>query len=135
MPVEVGTILEGEVVGITNFGAFVLLPGGETGLVHISEISEEYVKDVNQFLKTSDRVSVKVISVDSKGKIGLSIKQTKPAQGRVPDKAQARRKAHGTFEDRLARFMKESEERLQSLRRNTDAKRGGRGGPSRRNDW
>ncbi|MCL6610466.1 MAG: S1 RNA-binding domain-containing protein [Peptococcaceae bacterium] len=135
MPVQVGSILEGVVSGITNFGAFVQLPGGETGLVHISEIAEEYVKDVNQFLKTNDRVSVKVISVDPKGKIGLSIKQTKPAQKLDQDKPQFRKRSHASFEDRLARFMKESEERLQSLRRNTDAKRGGRGGPSRRYDW
>lgn len=132
MPVEVGSILEGEVVGITNFGAFVQLPGGETGLVHISEIAEEYVRDVNQFLKTSDRVSVKVISVDPRGKIGLSIKQTRPVKKYAPERPPARRKPQPSFEDRLARFMKESEERLQSLRRNTDAKRGGRGGPSRR---
>ena len=133
MPVEVGRILEGVVSGITNFGAFVQLPGGETGLVHISEISEEYVRDVNQFLKTNDRVSVKVISVDPRGKIGLSIKQTKPSQVRTqaPERAPARRKTQGSFEDRLARFMKDSEERLQTLRRSTDAKRGGRGGPNR----
>ncbi|MFZ5650574.1 MAG: S1 RNA-binding domain-containing protein [Bacillota bacterium] len=134
MPVEVGSVLEGVVAGITNFGAFVQLPGGETGLVHISEIAEEYVRDINDFLKQNDRVSVKVISVDSKGKIGLSIKQAKPAKEfhRNPP----RKKTQGSFEDRLARFMKESEERLQSLRRSTDAKRGGRGGPGRsKTDW
>lgn len=134
MPVEVGSILEGVVAGITNFGAFVQLPGGETGLVHISEIAEVYVRDVNDFLKTNDRVSVKVISVDPNGKIGLSIKQTKPAQAQnqVQERFSARRRPQASFEDKLARFMKESEERLQTLRRSTDAKRGGRGGPSRR---
>jgi len=133
MPVQVGNILEGVVSGITNFGAFVQLPGGETGLVHISEIAEEYVRDVNQFLKANDRVSVKVISVDPKGKIGLSIKQTKPpVPHQAPDRFQSRKKNFGSFEDRLSRFMKESEERLQNLRRSTDAKRGGRGGPGRR---
>lgn len=134
MPVEVGSILEGVVAGITNFGAFVQLPGGETGLVHISEIAEVYVRDVNEFLKTNDRVSVKVISVDPNGKIGLSIKQTKPvqAQNQVHERFTARRRPQASFEDKLARFMKESEERLQTLRRSTDAKRGGRGGPSRR---
>ncbi len=130
MPVQVGSILEGVVSGVTNFGAFIQLPGGITGLVHISEIAEEYVKDVNQFLKTNDRVSVKVISVDPKGKVGLSIKQTKTA----PVQETIRRKPQGNFEDRLSRFMKDSEERLQTLRRSTDAKRGGRGGPSRRNE-
>ncbi|MFZ5634656.1 MAG: S1 RNA-binding domain-containing protein [Bacillota bacterium] len=137
MPVEVGSILEGVVAGITNFGAFVQLPGGETGLVHISEIAEVYVRDVNEFLKANDRVSVKVISIDPKGKIGLSIKQAKPAQHQdhSGDRASARKKSKSSFEDRLAKFMKESEERLQTLRRSTDAKRGGRGGPNRRYDW
>ncbi|MCL6479258.1 MAG: S1 RNA-binding domain-containing protein [Peptococcaceae bacterium] len=137
MPVEVGSILEGVVAGITSFGAFVQLPGGETGLVHISEIAEVYVKDVNEFLKANDRVSVKVISIDPNGKIGLSIKQAKPAQVNDywQDKPSARKKSKVSFEDRLAKFMKESEERLQTLRRSTDAKRGGRGGPSRRYDW
>ncbi len=132
MPVEVGSVLEGVVAGITNFGAFVQLPGGETGLVHISEIAEVYVRDIKDFLKPSDRVLVKVISVDPKGKIGLSIKQAKPAP--VEQKVPPRKKPQGSFEDRLARFMKDSEERLQTLRRSTDAKRGGRGGPGRKSD-
>lgn len=133
MPVEVGSVLEGVVAGITNFGAFIQLPGGETGLVHISEIAEVYVRDVNDFLKANERVSVKVISVDPKGKIGLSIKQAKPApvQNQSYDRAFARKKPKGSFEDRLAKFMKESDERLQTLRRSTDAKRGGRGGSGR----
>ncbi len=133
MPVEVGNILEGVVSGVTNFGAFVQLPGGITGLVHISEIAEEYVKDVNQFLKANDRVSVKVISVDPRGKIGLSIKQTKVVPKQEP-KMVVRKKPQVSFEDRLARFMKDSEETLQTLRRSTDAKRGGRGGSGRKND-
>ena len=133
MPVEVGSVLEGVVAGITNFGAFIQLPGGETGLVHISEIAEVYVKDINEFLKANDKVTVKVISVDPKGKIGLSIKQANPS--RVQGyKSPPRRKPQVSFEDRLAKFMKESEERQQTLRRSTDAKRGGRGGPNRRAD-
>lgn len=119
MPVQAGSILEGKVTGITNFGAFIELPGGLTGLVHISEIAEEYVKDINDFFKVSDRVKVKVISVDPRGKIGLSIKQAveKPR----------RKKPEISFEEKITRFMKDSDERLQSLRRNTESKRGGRG--------
>jgi len=120
MPVELGEIIEGKVTGITNFGAFVDLSDGKTGLIHISEIAEEYVKDINDFLKINDKVKVKVISVDPKGKIGLSIKQTIERK-RKPIKSGI------TFEERLSRFLKDSDERLQSLRRSTDAKRGGRG--------
>lgn len=81
MAIEVGTKLEGKVTGITHFGAFVDLSGGVTGLVHISEIADNYVKDVNDHLKIGDVVTVKVINVDKDGKIGLSIKQAvdKPA--------------------------------------------------------
>lgn len=75
MAIEVGSKLEGKVTGITHFGAFVELPEGGTGLVHISEIADNYVKDVNDHLKLSDVVTVKVINVDKDGKIGLSIKQ------------------------------------------------------------
>ncbi len=121
MPIELGSVLDGIVTGITNFGAFIELPGGETGLVHISEIAEVYVKDVNDFLKANDRVTVKVISVDPKGKIGLSMKQANPA-ARAPKK-----RFQPSFEEKLAKFMKESEERQQILKRNTESKRGGRG--------
>ncbi len=126
MPVEVGSIVEGVVTGITNFGAFVTLPGGETGLVHISEVANTYVKDIHDHLKKSDPVKVKVLTVDGKGKIGLSIRQA--AEGysaRAP--RTPRRGDRVTFEDKLARFMKESDERLQDLKRNTESKRGGRG--------
>jgi len=122
MPIELGSVVEGVVTGITNFGAFIELPGGETGLVHISEIAEVYVKDVNDFLKTSDKVTVKVISVDAKGKVGLSIKQANPSVNRVQKK-----KTKASFEDKLAKFLKESEERQQVLKRSNESKRGGRG--------
>lgn len=123
MSIEVGQIVEGKVTGITNFGAFIELPGGQTGLVHISEVADEYVKDVNHFLKLNDLVKVKVLNLD-KGKIGLSIRQSKVTTERTPNKVQNRQ----SFEDKLAKFMKDSDERLMDLRRNTDSKRGGRGG-------
>lgn len=125
MPVEVGDIVEGKVTGITNFGAFVELPEGQTGLVHISEIAEVYVKDVRDFLKQNDPVKVKVISVEPRGKIGLSIKQV---FARPAPRPPIRRKPEPSFEDKLNRFMKDSDERQLNLRRNTDAKRGGGGG-------
>ncbi|MCL6444793.1 MAG: RNA-binding protein S1 [Alicyclobacillus sp.] len=126
MSIEVGSKLEGKVTGITHFGAFVLLPGGVTGLVHISEISHEYVKDIHDHLKVNDEVTVKVINVDKDGKIGLSIRQA--SDNPPPSHGGGRR--HGgrqSFEDKMARFMKDSEERLQALRR-SESKRGGRGG-------
>ncbi|MEG6520642.1 S1 RNA-binding domain-containing protein [Desulfotomaculum sp. 1211_IL3151] len=123
MALEQGSIVEGVVTGITNFGAFVELPGGQTGLVHISEVAEVYVKDINEFLKVNDKVKVKIISVDPKGKIGLSIKQVTAA----PRGSSRKPRFQPSFEDKLAKFMKDSDERLSDLKRQTDSKRGGRG--------
>lgn len=136
MSIEVGAIVEGEVTGITNFGAFVQLPEGKVGLIHISEVSNVYVKDVHDFLKEKDKVTVKVLSVDPKGKIGLSIKQLEEAPVAPPKPVRPvinrDRKSAGpvlppTFEDKLSRFMKDSDDRLLDLKRNTESKRGGRG--------
>jgi S1 RNA binding domain protein len=146
MAIEVGTKLQGKVTGITHFGAFVELAEGVTGLVHISEIADNYVKDVNDHLKLGDVVTVKVINVDKDGKIGLSIKQSvdkpvdaRPARpARPPRPGDGRRDDRGgrgfrgspnkpSFEDKVSRFLKDSEERISSLRKNTEGKRGGRG--------
>lgn len=134
MSIEVGSKLHGKVTGITNFGAFVELPGGSTGLVHISEVADNYVKDINEHLKVGDEVVVKVINVEKDGKIGLSIKKAKerePQQSHRPrNKSNDRRDNQRTkenFEQKMARFLKDSEDRLSSLKRNTESKRGGRG--------
>ncbi len=130
MSIEVGSKLEGKVTGITHFGAFVLLPGGVTGLVHISEISDKYVTDIHEHLKVNDQVTVKVINVDKDGKIGLSIRQADPNWQPRPSRGRGRSYGGGSrqsFEDKMSRFLKDSEERLQALRR-SEAKRGGRGG-------
>jgi S1 RNA binding domain protein len=128
MSLVVGSIVEGVVTGITSFGAFVELPTGQTGLVHISEVADAYVKDINEFLKKSDKVKVKILSIDPGGKkIGLSIRQA--VEGAGPRRsARGRGRVPGSFEDKLKRFMKDSEERLGDLKRNTEGKRGGRGG-------
>ncbi|MDS1030266.1 S1 domain-containing RNA-binding protein [Bacillota bacterium LX-D] len=132
MSIEVGSIVEGVVTGITKFGAFVELPGGVTGLVHISEVADAYVKDVKDYLKENDRVSIKVINVDPQGKIGLSIKQAKPNYNAKSNSNASKGRRQNkenqiSFEDKLAKFLKDSDERLQDLRKNTESKRGGRG--------
>ncbi|WP_251554326.1 S1 domain-containing RNA-binding protein [Neobacillus muris] len=138
MSIEVGSKLQGKVTGITNFGAFVELPDGSTGLVHISEVADNYVKDINDHLKVGDQVEVKVLNVENDGKIGLSIKKAKdrpeserkhshsqrPRQGRANDRNNNKTE---TFESKMARFLKDSEDRLSSLKRHTESKRGGRG--------
>lgn len=135
MAIEVGSKLEGRVSGITHFGAFVDLADGVTGLVHISEIADTYVRDIHDHLKINDIVTVKVIHVDKNGKIGLSIRQAvdrPPEQrgfrdrgGRPFGKSAASR---SSFEEKMSRFLRDSEERISSLRKSTESKRGGRGG-------
>lgn len=133
MTLQVGNVLEGKVVNITNFGAFVEV-SGKTGLVHISEVSDTYVKDIRKHLKEQDKVKVKVIAIDENGKISLSIRQAFPKKSSRPaeiDWDGERRKASNlSFEERLAKFLKESEERFQDLKKSQDSKRSG--GYSRR---
>lgn len=83
MEPEVGSILEGKVTTITKFGAFVSLPGGKSGLVHISEIANQFVNDVHDFIQEGDVVKVRVLSTEG-GKINLSIKKALPPAPRAP---------------------------------------------------
>ena len=77
MELTVGTILEGKVKSITNFGAFVSLPENKTGMVHISEVANAYVSDIRQHLTEGQEVKVIVIGNEN-GKINLSIKRLEP---------------------------------------------------------
>ena len=120
MAVETGTIVEGTVVKITPYGAFVELPDGRSGLVHIREIADVYVKDVRDYLKEQEKVKVKVLGLNERGKLDLSVKQALS-----PEERALRSRSKTSFEDKLKAFMKESEERLLDLKRNTEAKRGG----------
>ncbi len=120
MPLKVGEIVEGTVKSITNFGAFVDLGEGQTGLVHISEIADGYVKDVSEFLSQDQKVKVKVLNIDTANKkITLSIKkvnETKPNN-------EHKRNNEVSFEDRLSKFLKDSEERQSEVKRSFESKR------------
>ena len=156
MVIEVGSVVDGVVSRITTFGAFVDIEGGKNGLIHISEISDVYVRDVHDFLSEGDKVQTKVISIDERGKIALSLKQMKKQEqeseresdspsrnkfsrnersdqrfDRVENKRPVRQLS-ASFEDKLSKFMKDSDERQADIKRKTDSKRGGRG--SRRSD-
>ena len=163
MSIEVGSKVQGKVTGITHFGAFVELPNGKTGLVHISEVADSYVKDINEVLTVGQEVTVKVLNVENDGKIGLSIKKAvdRPVSER-PERPAGERFSRGprpggpgqgprgggggprgggprgggrreqrrepeTFDSLMSKFLKDSDERLSTLKRQTDSKRGGRG--------
>ena len=130
-------IVERKVSGITGFGAFIDLPDGETGLVHISEVARNYVKDINEHLSLNQTVKVKVLALDEKGKISLSIKKAQEHQPRrvsepfsgVPaeiDWNSSNSQNDMSFEDMMANFKQSSDARMLDIKRNTESKRGSR---------
>ncbi len=146
MSVEIGKVVDGTVTGITNFGAFIQLPDGKTGLCHISEIADEYVKNVKDYLEEKQTVKVKIIEVNGKGKVSLSIRkanenpETKPEKKleRKPERKPANvevrpkpvntgfksTKPKGDFEDMLSQFLKDSDDKLKDMKKNINKRRG-----------
>ena len=160
MSIEVGNILPGKVTGITNFGAFVDLGNRKTGLVHISEVSNSYIKDIKDVLTVGDEVQVKVMEISGDGKVSLSIRRASAdsSEENIEEKPKFQKSAPrnqegqgfkkpyaaksatsfekkspsqakvNDFDAMMSSFLKDSEDRLTSLKRNTEGKRGGRGG-------
>ncbi len=147
---EIGTIVEGKITGLTAFGAFVSLPDGKSGMVHISEVSNSFVKDIKEFLKEGDTVKVKVVNITEEGKISLSIRkaeenqqrESQPKKGQRPPRNDRPRNANVwqgqqkgqkealSFEEMMAQFKQASDEKMSDLKRSTDGRHGGnrRGG-------
>lgn len=158
LAIEVGNVFEGKVTGVKPFGAFVALPEGKSGMVHISEVSNEFVQDINAVIKEGQQVNVKVISISPEGKIALSIKQLLPKPerpagprrsgpqgggrsggGKRAPRSEAPRVWQGarqsapsenmSFEDMMSRFKSQSEDKLGDLDLDHPNRR--RGGASR----
>lgn len=121
MSIAVGEIYTGEVMGITKFGAFVKIDEKTTGLVHISEVADTYVKEISDFLQVGDEVKVKVLNVSDNGKVGLSIKKAVPPEPPAAPRPQPI--PNDRFEDKLAEFMKNSNEKLTQLKRHQEGRR------------
>jgi len=161
MSIEVGQKITGKVTGITHFGAFISLPDNKTGLVHISEVSNSYIKDIKDVLTVGDEVQVKVMEIAGDGKVSLSIRRASAddsSEETVEEKPKFQKSAPrnqegqgfkkpysaksapsfekkspsqakvNDFDAMMSSFLKDSEDRLTSLKRNTEGKRGGRGG-------
>lgn len=178
MSMEVGQKINGTITGIKPFGAFVALEEDKSGLIHISEISNEFINDINEVLKLGDEVTVKILTIAPDGKISLSMKQANedsdaPAKPKPRKEFQAKdqnnpskpfrkgpkkeenfhninptvpqgdsnygyanqnvtgkyaQRNNDDFDKLMSNFLKDSEDRLFSLKRSTEAKRGGRGG-------
>ena len=140
MELTVGEVLEGKVKSITAFGAFIALPENRTGLVHISEVANNYVSDVRQHLTEGQDVKVMVIGTEN-GKINLSIKRLEPKPQReqsqrsfpprkegaparpqrtAPTPPPAPKTADQLFEEKLKAFMTESDSKISSIRQYSD---------------
>ena len=147
---EIGAIVEGKVTGLTAFGAFVSLPDGKSGMVHISEVSTSFVKDIKDFLKEGQDVKVKVVGISKEGKISLSIRKAEPQKEKpvreqkdcAPQRprrndrprsanvwqGQPSKKEATSFEDMMAQFKQVSDEKMSDLKRSSEF----RGGNNRR---
>lgn len=146
MSLQVGEIVAGKVSGITKFGAFVVLEGGKSGLVHISEVANSYVSDINEHLQVGQSVNVRILNISEDGKINLSIKKAAPPAEKPADRPAPPRRSNperpvspprhnipvGTvappsenqdFEDRLKKFMQESDSRIADNRMYADRPR------------
>ena len=117
--IEVNDIVEGSVVGITKFGAFIELEDGKKGLIHISERSNQFVKDLNDFLKVNDKVKAKVIHISDDGKIDLSIKRLNEDE----EYLEKLEKSKAMFEQKLNKFLKQSQDKLTDLKKHQENKR------------
>ncbi|MBQ9534716.1 MAG: S1 RNA-binding domain-containing protein [Clostridia bacterium] len=132
MDLEIGKIYEGKVTGITKFGAFILLPGGKSGMVHISEVANTYVDDISKHLSEGQTVNVKLIGVDQQGRINLSIKKALPSEQKerassAPlQTAEPQKSEDDSFESKLKAFMQSSESRMSDIKSHNDKRSGSR---------
>jgi len=141
MDFKVGAILTGKVSGITKFGAFVTVAPGKSGLVHISEIANTYVSEVSSYLTEGQDVTVKVIGADQSGRMNLSIKAVAPVSvdstpqrhdiptqptRQHPISRESGKSAEPalppTFEDKLKRFMHDSDSKISGIKQYSDKK-------------
>lgn len=138
MQLEIGKIYTGKVKGITQYGAFVDIDGGGSGMVHISEIANTFVNEIRDHLTENQEVKVKVIGINEAGKVSLSIKKAVPnpePQQKLKRQNDNRRgkpniyepkksvpQSEMSFEDMISHFKQSSEERICDIKRNTDRK-------------
>ncbi len=131
MQLTTGEIIQGKITGITNFGVFVDIGGGKSGMVHISEVSRTFINDINEVLKVGDTVKAKILNIGDDGKISLSIKKAlepekkpqrerKPISNSKPDNSYTwtpHRSEPASFEEMMNRFKQTSDEKFSDLKR------------------
>ncbi len=131
MQLTVGEIIEGKVTGITNFGVFVDIGDGKSGMVHISEVANTFINDINEILKVGDMVKVMILNINDDGKIALSIKKATPPEKKRPRKPETRtqpkldgsytwtprKQEPASFEEMMNQFKQSSDEKFSDLKR------------------
>ena len=146
MEITSGDVVQGRVAEVRDFGAFVWLDDGKKGLIHISEISDDFVKDIHNRIKPNQKVKIKVLSIKEDGRIELSLKQadsldyTKPPKQETQQPVMAaaeylgeppnmdfsdRRERSDDFDSMLKAFKRQSEENLLDNKRAIERKRAG----------
>ena len=157
MAFEVGQIVEGKVTGIMNYGAFVDIGDNTSGMVHISEVAPFFVNEIKDYLTVGQTVKVKILSIDERGKISLSIKQAEPRPQGGRRQGNYGGRQHGgrpqgnkggsdsfewgrkqpssdNFDDMLSKFMASSDEKISGMKKdNRRSRRGGNNGGQ--NQW
>ncbi len=148
--IETGSVVDGKVVRIKPFGAIVQLEGGAQGLVHISQIANGFVQDINEHVAIGDSVKVKVISVDEENKkIALSIRDALPKPQRPQHQQNNRPREHknnyeprgakqsfsndapqvkvpvNDFEEKMKEWLKQSNERQAGINKRNNRRNGG----------
>jgi len=132
MDTNVEEVLDGHITGIMNFGAFVKLENGDSGLVHISEISKAYVKDINTIVSVGDKVKIKVIKIDDNKKLSFSMKQVEDENNdrcknqRPPRDVEFNKNKNSnlSFEDMMSKFKQSSEEKMSEFKKTVEFKKG-----------
>ena len=148
MEFKVGDVVEGKITGIREYGVFVDIGDGKSGMVHISEVARNYVNDINEHVKLGDTVKLKIITIGDDGKIALSIKRAMEPERKADGENRRReRKAPvqpkpdssytwtpkkaepASFEEMMSRFKQTSDEKFSDLKRkNPEVRRSKRGG-------
>ena len=151
MQFNVGDIVEGKITGIKEYGVFADIGEGKSGMVHISEVANTFVNNINEFCKVGDTFKMKILSIMDDGKISLSIKKANTNEEKnIAEKKPREKKAKpqpkpqtidssyvwtpqksesSSFEEMMNRFKATSDEKFSDLKRkNVETKRARRGG-------
>ncbi len=128
MASDSGKTVKGKITKITAFGAFVSVDGGGSGLIHISELTSGFVKDVKDHLSEGEQVEALVLSVDENKRYNLSLKRLAPKtdfSSPPPEYVPVKKSNDASFEDMMHRFKVVSDDKMSDLKRGYEHKRGG----------